>query len=236
MDNRRIAIMQPYFLPYIGYFQLIKAVDVFVVYDNIQYTKKGWINRNRILVNSKDEYISLPLKKDSDFLHIKDRYLADSWRTERTKILNKVQEAYRQAPFFEPAFTELQQILSCESINLFEFLFNSICSVNNYLAIITRLVISSTLPIDHGLRSKNKVMALCKELGATEYINPIGGKGLYDTTEFADNQIKLTFLKSSNIAYQQINESFIPNLTILDVMMFNSSETIRNYLNQYTEE
>lgn len=232
----KVAIMQPYFLPYIGYFQLIKAVDIFVVYDNIQYTKKGWINRNRILVNGKDEYISLPLQKDSDYLHIKDRYLADSWHTERIKMLNKVQEAYRKAPFFEPAFTELKQILSCESTNLFEFLYHSICRVNKYLAINTRIVVSSTLPIDHDLRSKYKVMALCKVLGATEYINPIGGKGLYDAAEFADNKIELTFLNSSNIAYQQINEDFIPDLTILDVMMFNSPETIKTYLNQYKEE
>jgi hypothetical protein len=232
----KVAIMQPYFLPYIGYFQLINAVDIFVIYDNIQYSKKGWINRNRILVNGKAEYLSLPLKKDSDYLQIKDRYLADSWYNERSKMLNKVQEAYRKAPFFEPTFTVLQQILSCESINLFEFLFYSIHCINNYLAINTHLVISSTLPIDHSLRSQYKVMALCKELGATKYINPIGGKALYDANEFSDNKIELAFLKSKDIVYQQEKEHFIPDLTILDVMMFNSPDTIREYLNQYTEE
>ncbi len=82
----KLAIMQPYFFPYIGYFQLINTVDEFVVYDNIEFTKKGWINRNRILVNGKDEYITLPIKKDSDFLHVKDRFLAETWSKDSAKM------------------------------------------------------------------------------------------------------------------------------------------------------
>ena len=86
----KLAIMQPYFFPYIGYFQLIKSVDEFVIYDNIQYTKKGWINRNRILVNGTDYLISLPLKKDSDYLNVVDRQLAESWEKDRTKLLTLI--------------------------------------------------------------------------------------------------------------------------------------------------
>lgn len=81
----KAAIMQPYFFPYLGYFQLMNAVDTFVVYDNIEFTKKGWINRNRILVNGKDAFISIPLKKDSDYLQVNERYLADSWGDEKKK-------------------------------------------------------------------------------------------------------------------------------------------------------
>src|SRR5438445_505000 len=100
----RIGIMQPYFFPYIGYFQLINAVDEFVVYDNIEFTKKGWINRNRILVNGKDAYITIPLKKDSDYLNVNERWLADVWTVERKKLLNRITESYRKAPYYESIY------------------------------------------------------------------------------------------------------------------------------------
>jgi hypothetical protein len=100
----KLAIMQPYIFPYIGYFQLINTVDKFVVYDNIQFTKKGWINRNRILINGKEEYITLPLKKDSDYLNIDQRVLSDVFKEQRNKILRKINESYKKAPGFKTAF------------------------------------------------------------------------------------------------------------------------------------
>src|ERR1700749_4655397 len=113
--------MQPYLFPYIGYYQLINAVDEFVVYDNIEFTKKGWINRNRILVNGGDAYITLPLKKDSDYLHVCQRYLADTWPAERKKMLNRITESYRKSPFFELAFPVLEQCVMFDDHNLFNF-------------------------------------------------------------------------------------------------------------------
>ena len=118
--------MQPYFLPYIGYFQLINAVDVFVLYDNIKYTKKGWINRNRILLNGDADYISLPLKKDSDYLNIDRRFLSDDWDIEKAAILNRIKEAYRKAPYFNLTFEVITAILRNEDTNLFGFLYSSI--------------------------------------------------------------------------------------------------------------
>ena len=103
--------MQPYFFPYIGYFQLMNAVDEFVVYDNIEFTKKGWINRNRILVNGKDFYITLPIKHDSDYLYIIDRLLADTWPIERKKMLNRIIESYRKAPNFNVVFSVIEKVL-----------------------------------------------------------------------------------------------------------------------------
>ena len=94
----KLAIMQPYFLPYIGYFQLIAAVDQFIVYDNIKYTKKGWINRNRLLQNGTDTVFSIPLSKDSDALDIRERQIAADFR--RDKLLKQIAEAYRKAPYF----------------------------------------------------------------------------------------------------------------------------------------
>lgn len=223
--------MQPYFLPYIGYFQLINIVDKFVVYDNIKYTKKGWVNRNRILVNGKDEYITLPLKKGSDYLNIDQRYLSASFSGEKEKTLNKVRENYRKAVCYPDVYELLEDIFNFESANLFQFIFNSLKLVCSYLDIDTEFVVSSTLPIDHMLKAENKVQAICKQLEADIYINPIGGLQLYSREAFSENNIDLRFLSSKSIAYNQINAEFVPNLSILDVMMFNRKENIVDFLN-----
>lgn len=226
--------MQPYFLPYIGYFQLMNAVDEFIVYDNIEFTKKGWISRNRILVNGCDAFISLPLKKDSDFLDIKERFLADTWESEKAKLLNKITESYRKAPFFKIAFDVISQCIKFEERNLFNFIFNSLYLLNLYLEINTTLVISSSVSIDHSLKATKKVIALCKAKNADYYINPIGGVELYNREEFKTENIDLNFLKSDNIIYPQFNNDFIPGLSIVDVMMFNPKEKIKEYLNSYS--
>jgi len=229
----KIGIMQPYIFPYIGYFQLIGAVDQFVVYDNIKYTKKGWINRNRILCNGKDEYVSIPLKKDSDFLNVDQRYLADTWAQEQHKFLNKIKECYRKAPFFTDAFEVVQQCISYEDRNLFNYIYHSIKVLCNYLSITTPLVISSSVAIDHELAAEQKVLALCKALHADTYINPIGGIELYDKTFFKQEGIDLFFLKTGTVEYKQFNHEFIPFLSIIDVMMFNDRDAIKNMLNNY---
>lgn len=226
----KIAIMQPYFFPYIGYFQLIAAVDLFVVYDNVQFSKKGWINRNRILVNGADSFVSLPLKKDSDFLNVVDRSLSDNWINERKKIVNRIVESYRKAPYFYDAFPLIEKAIMYEDVNLFRFILNSLELVNGYLEITTPIVISSTMSIDHSLKAKEKVVALCKEREAVTYINPIGGLELYNKEEFKREGIKLEFLMSNNILYQQFNNEFVPFLSIIDVLMFNSKEQIRKHI------
>lgn len=226
-----IAIMQPYLFPYIGYFQLMNAVDEFIVYDNIQFSKKGWINRNRILVNGADAYITLPLKKDSDYLDIKDRYLSDDWKTESKKMLNRVTESYRKAPYFESVFPLIEKSLLYEDKQLFNFIFNSLNLTKDFLDIKTSFVISSTISIDHHLKSTEKVIALCKHQNATTYINPIGGVELYSKEEFKKEGLELKFIKANHIIYPQFKNDFIPYLSIIDIMMFNSKEEIKNHLN-----
>ena len=122
--TKKIAIMQPYLFPYIGYFQLINSVDEFVIYDNIQYTKKGWINRNRILVDNKDQLLTIPLQKDSDYLNIIDRKIAGSWVEDRKKLVNVLKSSYSKAPYFKEAFELIQECLLCDKNNLFEFILN----------------------------------------------------------------------------------------------------------------
>ena len=197
----KLAIMQPYFFPYIGYFQLINSVDEFVIYDNIQYSRNGWINRNRILVNSKDDYISLPLKKDSDFLNINQRFLADNWQIQRKKMLNRLVESYRKAPQFDIVYNLFENCINLDESNLFNFIHNSIKEVLFYLSINTKITLSSSIEIDHELKSEEKVLAICKAQNATTYINPIGGIGLYSKERFKLNSIELHFQKSNHIEY-----------------------------------
>jgi len=222
--------MQPYLFPYIGYFQLISAVDEFIIYDNIQFTKKGWINRNRILVNGLDAYITLPLKKDSDFLDIKDRYLSDEWPVERKKLLNRITESYRKTPQFTTVYPLIEKIILSEEKKLFHFILNSLKVINEYLEIRTPLIVSSTIPIDHNLKAEKKVMAICQARHADTYINPIGGIELYNKEEFKNEGINLQFLKADNIIYPQLKNEFVPFLSIVDVMMFNTKEEIQHYL------
>jgi hypothetical protein len=229
----KLAIMQPYFFPYIGYFQLINAVDEFVIYDNIEFTKKGWINRNRILVNGKDEFISLPLKKDSDFLKVNERFLADSWEVERIKMLNRIKESYRKSPYFKDTYKVLEECIMFEDRNLFNFIMHTLKTILKFLNINTKIVISSTISIDHQLRSDDKVIKICKERGANYYFNPIGGLDLYSNEKFKKNNLDLQFIKSKNLTYNQFSNDFIPWLSIIDVMMFNSIIEIKNFMQKY---
>lgn len=232
--TKRLAIMQPYFMPYIGYFQLINSVDEFVIYDNIQYTKKGWINRNRILVNGKDYLITLSLKKDSDYLDVVDRELSDSWSKDRIKMLNLIKSAYNKSTQFEPVFDLISKCLNNPERNLFRFIYDSIVLINEYLEISTPIVISSSIEIDHSLKSQDKVIELCKKQKADNYINSIGGVSLYNKDTFNQSGIQLNFIKSNQISYNQFTNEFLPWLSIIDVMMFNSREEIQKYLNNYT--
>ena len=226
----KIAIMQPYFVPYIGYFQLINAVDKFVIYDNIKYTKKGWINRNRILVDGKDEYITLPIRKDSDYLDVDQRKLADSFIDDKNKILRKLAHAYQKAPHYKTVYALMEWILEKPENNLFEFIYKSVVEICKFLDINTSFVVSSTLPVDHELKSQDRVIAICKALKTTTYINPPGGMELYSKDTFKENDIALEFLQPAPIRYTQFKNDFIPSLSIIDVMMFNSPEEIKNLL------
>jgi hypothetical protein len=227
----KLGIMQPYFLPYIGYWQLLGAVDRFLVYDNIQYTKKGWINRNRFLQNSKDVLFTVPLKKDSEYLDVAQRFLAETY--DRRKLLNQFEASYRKAPFFKDAFPLIERIVQGPQQNLFEYLHQSITQVAAYLGILTPILVSSTVAIDHSLRGEQKVLALCRELGATRYVNAIGGQELYSNANFAAHGITLQFIKTRPIRYRQFGEAFVENLSIVDVMMFNSREAISVLLREY---
>lgn len=228
----KVAIMQPYFLPYIGYFQLISAVDRFIVYDNIKYTKKGWINRNRMLMEGKDVVFSLPLKAASDYLHVRQREIATDFN--RINLLNKFKGAYRSAPYFAQVFPLIEQIMRHEDTNLFNFLFNSIAQTCAHLGITTTISISSSVTIDHSLKGEEKVLALCEAVGGSVYVNAIGGTELYSKIAFSKRNIDLKFIHSKIFQYPQFDNVFVPWLSIIDVLMFNRIEHVRTCIsNKY---
>lgn len=227
----KLAIMQPYFLPYIGYWQLINAVDTFVIYDNIKYTKRGWFNRNRYLLNGKDALFSINIKNDSDNKNVGERFLASDYN--RAKLIAKFQNAYSNAPMKNEIVPLLSEIINCQDENLFSYIYNSVVKICEYLEIKTKIIISSSVNIDHSLKSENKVLAICNTLGASVYINSIGGIELYSKEKFREQGVELKFIKPKSVEYKQFPNVFVPNLSIIDVMMFNSKETIKLFLEEY---
>lgn len=220
--------MQPYFMPYIGYYQLIADVEVFIIYDNIEYTKKGWINRNRMLRNGQDVMFTLPLKSDSDSKDIRERELAESFN--RTKLLNQIKSAYQRAPYFAQTIPLVEQIVRHEDANLFRFLHHSIIQTCEYLGITTEIMVSSDISVNHELKSQDKVLALCDAVGASTYVNAIGGRDLYSKKIFRDKMIDLKFISPKSFTYRQFDNLHIPWLSIIDVMMFNTAADTANHI------
>jgi hypothetical protein len=229
----RVAIMQPYFFPYVGYFQLIGAVDLFIVYDNIKYTKKGWINRNRMLQSGKDVRFSLPLRSDSDSLDIRDRALAADFN--RDKLLNQLRGAYSRAPNFAAVFDMVERAVRHPDTNLFTYLHHALARCCEHLGLTTPVRVSSTVEIDHGLKNQDRVIALAQAVGATTYVNAIGGLELYSREAFEAKGLELKFIRSRPFEYPQFGDPFVPWLSIIDVLMFNSLDTVRSTVSSHYE-
>jgi hypothetical protein len=231
----KVAIMQPYFFPYIGYYQLMNEVDTFVVYDNIKYTKKGWINRNRIVVNNKPDYFSISLKKDSDFLNVNQRQLSEDSNKDLSYHLKKITASYSKCPFYDDVMPLISEVFLHKETNLFGFIYNAIEQTRSYLDIKCELRISSTLKVDHSLKSAERVKAICNSLKASEYINPQGGTELYDHQDFKNSGLVLKFIQTNNITYRQTVPEFVPHLSIIDVLMnIGKEETKKLISTDYT--
>lgn len=230
----KLGIMQPYFFPYLGYWQLLNAVDEYVIYDDVNYIKRGYVNRNSILCDGKALLITLPLIHPSqNRLISQTKICCEELKT--GKLLKTIQQCYAKAPFFAPVFSMIVDIFETNQDNLAQFLTNSIKKTANYLGIQTKLRLSSDLAQDRTRRGKDRVLNICENLGATEYYNAIGGTALYDRTEFAEKGIQLRFLKmKEGLSYPQYKTPFVPNLSIIDIMMFNHPDEIGTLLTAYT--
>lgn len=228
----KLAIMQPYFFPYIGYWQLINSVDKFVIYDDVNFIKRGWINRNRILVNGEAKFINLKMNKASQNKLINEiELLIDPIYNK--KLLKTIEYSYKKAPYYGEVFPVIESIIMQKEKNLARYLEFSIRKICEYLLISTELIISSSINKNNDLKGQDKILEICKILGADEYYNAIGGKELYSYEDFVFQGINLKFLKTDVIRYKQFSNKFISNLSIIDVMMFNKRKDIEAKLLQY---
>lgn len=221
--------MQPYLFPYLGYFQLIQAVDTFVVYDDVQYIKGGWINRNYILAHGSKQLFTLPLSGASSNMLINQIKVGDRQR----KIIQTIRQNYGKAPYFSAVFSLFTNIIEHPEKNLAAFLDYGLRQICHYLDLHPQWYLSSALKKDNSLKGMRKVLAICKELGCSRYINLPGGRELYAQEEFARHGIQLSFIQPKTIAYRQFGNEFVPNLSIIDVMMFNSREQCARLLEDF---
>ncbi len=228
----KVAIMQPYFFPYIGYFQLIAANDVFVLHDDVQYIKGGWVNRNRILLNGEGRMITFPVQKEAYHLPINARNYVDD-KQARRDIINLVREAYARAPCYQQVFPVLEELLMFEDRNVARFNENLIRRIAGYMGLDCRIITSSGMEKDDSLAGEQRVLDICRRLGATDYTNPIGGTGLYSQEAFQQSGISLHFLEARDERYEQGAGTWVPFLSIIDVLMFNSVAETRQLLTSY---
>lgn len=230
----KLGIMQPYFFPYIGYWQLMNLVDKYIIYDDVNYIKGGWINRNRICVNKEAVYFNLYLKDSSPNKKINEIIIDKGINNK--KNLKRISMAYKSAPYFMETYALMERLLNSKEENLAKFNGNIIKEIADYLSMNTEILYSSEIEKNGQLKGQEKLLDICKKLGASDYYNAIGGKELYDRESFSAEGIELHFLKTKDIKYKQFSKEFIPNLSIIDVLMFNGKSKTKELLEAYEIE
>lgn len=231
----KLAIMQPYFFPYLGYYQLVNAVDCFVFFDDVNFINKGWINRNHILQQGKASLFTVPLLKASQNKPINEIQLIEfaKWKN---NFLKTIQNSYKKAPYFNSVYAWLVNFLGKEYAKISELSCDSVSFIANLLDMDTKFTKSSAINYtgESDQNGEQKVIAICKLLEAQEYLNPRNGSALYDKQKFSSQNIGLKFIHMQDIFYKQLNGSdFVPNLSILDVLMFNSPQETKQLLTHY---
>ena len=227
-----IAIMQPYILPYIGYLQLTANVDKFIFYDDVAFINRGWINRNRVLMNGKDFMFTIPLKEASQNKLINEIYI-DNTINWRPKFLKSIEQSYKKAPFYQEVYPIIEKIINDNFEKINDYIANSFEVLNQYLGIKTEIVRSSSIYQNTHLKAQERILDICVQEKASHYINPIGGMELYQKSIFEQQNIKLSFIKTKPVQYTQFKNEFVPWLSVLDVLMFNDKTTIQGFLNGF---
>jgi hypothetical protein len=228
-----IAIMQPYLFPYLGYFQLINAVQRFVIHDDVQYIKGGWINRNRILQNGNASMYTFSLKKASSYALINEREFSDHFLVEKNRFLRVLYAAYKNAAYRDQVLSLVEDVLDIKETQISKGITLGLMKICDYLNIDTPFLISSEILKNNNTKGEERVLELNHSLSASIYINTIGGGKLYSKERFAHENIELRFLQTSPIQYKQFGNEFVPNLSIIDVLMFNPIDKVQSYLEDY---
>jgi hypothetical protein len=230
----KLAIMQPYAFPYIGYFQLMNLVDEFIFYDDVNFIKKGFINKNNILINGEAKPFTIPLIKASQNKLINEVEIVNEVKWKK-KFLTSIQLAYKKAIMFEFVYPIIEEIISSDYNSISDLAIDSNIRFANYLEMNTTFSKSSKIDLDERESGQNRILKICKIKKANHYINPIGGIELYNDKLFYENEIKLSFIKADqNINYNQLGKSeFIRHLSIIDVLMNNNKQDANKLLNCY---
>jgi hypothetical protein len=229
----KIAIMQPYIFPYIGYFQLIHAVDKFIFYDDVNFIKKGWINRNRILLQGKDHLITIPLKDASQNKLICE--VEVDWDSrELFKVKQSIEHAYKKAPFFNDIMVLINKVFASDKKSIGELASYSIEVIASYLNMSKEFKSSSDQFYNNrGYERADRLIDICKRENVNEYVNAIGGQILYTKEYFFKCGVNMNFLKANIVPYKQFNNEFIAGLSIIDILMFNKRERVKELLTGY---
>lgn len=217
--------MQPYLFPYIGYFQLMASVDKFVLLDDVNFINRGWINRNRILANSKECLFTVPLRGASQNKLIREIEISVELHWKH-KLLKTIAQSYSRAPYYDAVYPVVERIINCEIPNLSEYVHHSIVEINEYLGIRCVLVPTSSVYNNKNHRGQDRIMDICRKEAASEYINLPGGQELYESEKFSNCGVELKFINPLDFKYKQFGGDFVPRLSIIDVMMFNSNGQI----------
>lgn len=226
----KLAIMQPYLLPYIGYFQLAAAVDKFVFYDDVNFIKNGWINRNRMLQGDQVRYLTVPLSGASPMLKINEVLVEPRERWLR-KLLESIRHAYAKAPYYPQVSTLIGRMLTEPLAPISLLASHTVMEICRYLEIDTEFVPSSTQYGNAQLKGTERVLDICMKEQAATYVNLPGGRELYDSNAFSARGVELAFIEPNLSPYTQFNDdAFHPALSILDVLMFNSRNSVRDML------
>jgi len=225
----KIAIMQPYFLPYIRYWSLISAVDKFVILDDVSFINRGWINRNRIMVQNKPFWITLPIVGASQNRKICDLDLLidDGWKR---RMLMTVEYSYKKCPGFEPVFPFLEGLLDFPQRNLSEFLKRQIINVCSLLEIRAEIIsASSCFPRDQ-LSGGARIIDICRQLGARQYINLPGGS----PSNFSSADIILSFIKPASEKTRIGSDTSVDTTySILHSLMCKPKNVVMDLVNAY---
>jgi len=215
----KLAVMQPYFFPYIGYFQLLAAVDLFLVLDDVQFIRRGWINRNRILVNGAPHYITVPVRGQGARRPITETQVAQSpWKKQ---LLATLHHAYARSPHFKEIYPLLQGFFECEPEESISRLATaSIGFVAGLLGLTAQIELSSLRHPRGILAGQERILDICRLESADQYFNLPGGEMLYEASRFSEIDCRLRFIEPDDVPYLQLAAEFHPRLSILD-MLFN---------------
>lgn len=225
----KLAIMQPYFFPYIGYFQLINSVDTFVIYDDVNYIKGGWINRNKIASKStgnKPVYFGLTLEKQSSFEKI---YEVKTRQNDfyNDKLKTKISHCYKKSPHYDKVFPLFKEVIDLDSNYLTDINYYGIKKICKFLNINTKIIKTSRQISNNNLSGQDRIIDICKKLNCTKYINAIGGRQLYNSKDFHSNGIDLKFVNTIPVDYEWWD------LSIIHQMMTFDQTRLQNMLNSY---